>query len=175
MANYSRVGMQELDQKLSRVVEAARIRPVSVFRYGLPWVWIVSQEAWQKMQMDIHDFLPLEHPLINLKEKLLDTDLRRFIEPRCKGRASEINAGTLICTMVLWASKKYTGSATELYHQINYNLLYRWFIGLEMHQKMWPEETFVHGISVLKNNDQVMQEIERVIDQSKMVDRLTTQ
>ena len=47
MERYSKVGMQELDQRLSKIVEAARKKPVSVYRYGAPWVWIVSQDDWQ--------------------------------------------------------------------------------------------------------------------------------
>lgn len=47
MERYSKVGMQELDQRLSKIVEAARKKTVSVYRYGAPWVWIVSQDDWQ--------------------------------------------------------------------------------------------------------------------------------
>lgn len=34
MESYSKVGMQELDQRLSKIVEAARKKPVSVYRHG---------------------------------------------------------------------------------------------------------------------------------------------
>ena len=33
------VGMLELDRKLSKVLDCARQQPVSVSRYGSPWVW----------------------------------------------------------------------------------------------------------------------------------------
>ncbi|KAI3488925.1 hypothetical protein L1887_46955 [Cichorium endivia] len=67
MERYSKVGMQELDQRLSKIVEAARKRPVSVYRYGAPWVWIVSQEDWQGALREVSSCIPPGHSLALLR------------------------------------------------------------------------------------------------------------
>ena len=55
------VGMLELDRKLSKVLDSARRVPVSVSRYGSPWVWVVSHEAWMG-QVQLTRFVPPRHP-----------------------------------------------------------------------------------------------------------------
>lgn len=70
MESYSKVGMQELDQRLSKIVEAARKKPVSVYRYGAPWVWIVSQEDWQGALKEVSSYIPPGHSLALLKPQI---------------------------------------------------------------------------------------------------------
>lgn len=175
MANYSRVGMQELDQKLSKVVQSARTRPVSVHRYGAPWVWIVSQEAWQRLQVDIESFLPLRHPLIELREKLANLDIAHFELTRFEvthGAASNCirDGASFFHALVLWAARGYRESAEELHQKINYNLLYRWFVGLGMHQKIWPEDIFVKSVSALKRNETLRRKVEIMLSPALVQD-----
>ena len=70
MERYSKVGMQELDQRLSKIVEAARKKPVSVYRYGAPWVWIVSQEDWQGARKEVSSYIPAGHSLVLLRPQI---------------------------------------------------------------------------------------------------------
>ena len=70
MESYSKVGMQEPDQRLSKIVEAARKKPVSVYRYGAPWVWIVSQEDWRGALKEVSSYIPPGHSLALLKPQI---------------------------------------------------------------------------------------------------------
>src|SRR3546814_8902608 len=72
MERYSKVGMQELDQRLSKIVEAARKQPVSVYRYGAPWVWIVSQDDWQGALKEVSSYIPQGHSLVLLRPQIDD-------------------------------------------------------------------------------------------------------
>ena len=78
MERYPKVGMQELDQRLSKIVEAARKKPVSVYRYGAPWVWIVSQDDWQGALKEVSSYIPAGHSLVLLRPQIDDIlDLHR--------------------------------------------------------------------------------------------------
>ena len=66
------VGMLELDRKLSKVLDCARQQPVSVSRYGSPWVWVVSHETWIG-QIQLTRYVPPRHPLVALREHIDDT------------------------------------------------------------------------------------------------------
>ncbi|MGY3255284.1 hypothetical protein ACVWWS_003438 [Pseudomonas chlororaphis] len=70
MERYAKVGMQELDQRLSKIVEAARKKPVSVYRYGAPWVWIVSQDDWQGALKEVSSYIPPGHSLVLLRPQI---------------------------------------------------------------------------------------------------------
>ena len=75
--------MQELDQRLSKIVEAARKKPVSVYRYGAPWVWIVSQDDWQGALKEVSSFIPAGHSLVLLRpqiDEVLDSH-RDWLQP----------------------------------------------------------------------------------------------
>ena len=65
------VGMLELDRKLSKVLDRARQQPVSVSRYGSPWVWVVSHETWIG-QIQLTRYVPPRHPLVALREHVDD-------------------------------------------------------------------------------------------------------
>ena len=84
MERYSKVGMQELDQRLSKIVEAARKKPVSVY------------------------------------------------------------------------------SEQQLYEQLNYNLLFCWFIGLDLN-KVWSFNVLSRDIATLLNNPRAVQLIQKII------------
>lgn len=146
MTRYSRVGMQELDQKLSRIVESARVSPVSVFRYGSPWVWIVSQEEWRKTLTDIRDYLPMEHPLITLRDAVPESGLVEQVAAMAGEGFFRIDVAALTHIMLLRLAITHTGSEADIYHQINYNMLYRWFVGLDVSRRMWSRSDFIRDV-----------------------------
>jgi transposase len=144
MERYSKVGMQELDQRLSKIVEAARKRPVSVYRYGAPWVWIVSQEDWQGALREVSSCIPPGHSLALLRpqiEHLLDAEQETLdqVARRCNLR---VDPSVLVKALLLRLLYS-VPSEQHLHEQLSYNLLYRWFVGLEMGQRVWDFSTFV--------------------------------
>ena len=85
--------MLELDRHLSQSLEQARHAPVNVQRYGQPWVWMLSSNAWA----DAARWSALDasgHPLMLLRQAL-DARLRAcnacttiFAITRCIGSSS---------------------------------------------------------------------------------------
>lgn len=154
MESYSKVGMQELDQRLSKIVEAARKKPVSVYRYGAPWVWIVSQEDWQGALKEVSSYIPPGHSLALLKPQIqsLLVEEAKVLSALAREHGMQLAPEPLIHALLLQLLYAIP-SEQQLYEQLNYNLLYRWFVGLEMKQKIWNFPVFVSDITVLLNKD----------------------
>ncbi|HBO6817284.1 transposase [Pseudomonas aeruginosa] len=164
MESYSKVGMQELDQRLSKIVEAARKKPVSVYRYGAPWVWIVSQEDWQGALKEVSSYIPPGHFLALLKpqiESLLGEEAKVLLA-LAREHGMQLAPEPLIHALLLQLLYAIP-SEQQLYEQLNYNLLYRWFVGLEMKQKIWSFPVFVGDITVLLNSAEAVRIIGRII------------
>ncbi len=164
MESYSKVGMQELDQRLSKIVEAARKKPVSVYRYGAPWVWIVSQEDWQGALKEVSSSIPPGHSLALLKpqiESLLGEEAK-VLSALAREHGMQLAPEPLIHALLLQLLYAIP-SEQQLYEQLNYNLLYRWFVGLEMKQKIWSFPVFVGDITVLLNSAEAVRIIGRII------------
>ena len=164
MTRYSRVGMQELDQKLSRIVESARVSPVSVFRYGSPWVWIVSQEEWQKTLTDIRDYLPMEHPLITLRDAVSESGLVEQVTAMAGEGLFRLNMTVLTHIMLLRLAITHTGNEADIYHQINYNMLYRWFVGLDVNRRMWSRDDFIRDVGAFGDRLELVAVIKGFLD-----------
>ncbi|MCS3515627.1 transposase [Pseudomonas grimontii] len=161
MERYSKVGMQELDQRLSKIVEAARKKPVSVYRYGAPWVWIVSQDDWQGALKEVSSYIPAGHSLVLLRpqiEEVLEQhrDLLQ-VEP------GMLIAPQTVVQILLLQLLYSVPSEQQLHEQLNYNLLFRWFVGLELNQKVWSIHVLQRDIASLLNNPQAVQLIQTII------------
>ncbi|MGC5698589.1 transposase [Pseudomonas sp. NFXW11] len=164
MERYSKVGMQELDQRLSKIVEAARKKPVSVYRYGAPWVWIVSQDDWQGALKEVSAYIPPGHSLVLLRpqiEELLEQHRELF-------KALDAEPGLLIAPRtvihILLLQLLYSvPSEQQLYEQLSYNLLFRWFVGLDLNQKVWSFSVFSRDIATLLNNPRAVRLIQKII------------
>ena len=161
MERYSKVGMQELDQRLSKIVEAARKKPVSVYRYGAPWVWIVSQDDWQGAVKEVSSYIPAGHSLVLLRPQIDDVlDQHRdwlVAEP------SMLIAPQTVLQILLLQLLYSVPSEQQLHEQLNYNLLFRWFVGLDLNQKVWSIHLLTRDIATLLNNPRAVQLIQKII------------
>ncbi|BAV74931.1 prevent-host-death family protein [Pseudomonas chlororaphis subsp. aurantiaca] len=164
MERYAKVGMQELDQRLSKIVEAARKKPVSVYRYGAPWVWIVSQDDWQGALKEVSSYIPPGHSLVLLRPQIdalldqhrdtlqgLDSEPGMLIAPR-----------TVMHILLLQLLYSVPGEQ-QLYEQLNYNLLFRWFVGLDLNQKVWSLGVLSRDIATLLNDARAVLLIQKII------------
>ena len=156
--------MQELDQRLSKIVEAARKKPVSVYRYGAPWVWIVSQEDWQGALKEVSSYIPPGHSLVLLRpqiDDLLDAhqDLLRDLNA---APGMLIPAQTVMHILLLQLLYS-VPSEQQLYEQLNYNLLFRWFVGLGLNQKVWSFTALSRDIATLLNEPRAVLLIQKII------------
>ncbi|TFY90678.1 transposase [Pseudomonas nabeulensis] len=161
MERYSKVGMQELDQRLSKIVEAARKKPVSVYRYGAPWVWIVSQEDWQGALKEVSSYIPAGHSLVLLRPQI-DEVLDQHRDALLAEPGMLIAPQTLVHILLLQLLYS-VPSEQQLHEQLNYNLLFRWFVGLGLNQKVWSIHVLNRDIATLLNNPRAVQLIQKII------------
>lgn len=161
MERYSKVGMQELDQRLSKIVEAARKKPVSVYRYGAPWVWIVSQEDWQGALKEVSSYIPAGHSLVLLRPQIEEVlgQHRDLLQAEPGMSIAPQTVVQILLLQLLYS----VPSEQQLHEQLNYNLLFRWFVGLELNQKVWSIHALQRDIASLLNNPQAVQLIQTII------------
>ncbi len=142
MSRKPNIGIRELKENLSAVVDSAWEHPVSVHRYGSPWVWIVSHEVWSRNTRRV-EFNPAGHPLAALRDHV-DRALAAS-QPRLHAAAIRallrIEAPPLLRALVI---QLLYGVETEagLHEQISCNLLFRWFVGLSLDQEIWSPQEF---------------------------------
>ncbi len=161
MERYSKVGMQELDQRLSKIVEAARKKPVSVYRYGAPWVWIVSQDDWQGALKEVSSYIPAGHSLVLLRPQIDDVlDQHRDV---FQAEPGMLIAPQTVVHILLLQLLYSVPSEQQLHEQLNYNLLFRWFVGLDLNQKVWGIQVLQRDIATLLNNPRAVQLIQKII------------
>ena len=164
MERYSKVGMQELDQRLSKIVEAARKKPVSVYRYGAPWVWIVSQDDWQGALKEVSSYIPPGHSLVLLRPQIDDLlEEHRDILLGLNAEPGMLIAPQTVMHILLLQLLYSVPSEQQLYEQLNYNLLFRWFVGLDLNQKVWSFNVLSRDIATLLNNPRAVQLIQKII------------
>jgi len=161
MERYSKVGMQELDQRLSKIVEAARKKPVSVYRYGAPLVWIVSQDDWQGALKEVSSYIPAGHSLVLLRPQIDDVleQYRDWLQPEPGMLIAPHTVVHILLLQLLYS----VPSEQQLHEQLNYNLLFRWFVGLDLTQKVWSLHALQRDIASLLNNPQAVQLIQKII------------
>jgi transposase len=161
MERYSKVGMQELDQRLSKIVEAARKKPVSVYRYGAPWVWIVSQDDWQGALKEVSSYIPAGHSLVLLRPQIDDIlDHHRDLLQAEPG--TQIAPQTVLQILLLQLLYS-VPNEQQLHEQLNYNLLFRWFVGLDLNQKVWGINLLQREIATFLDNPRAVQLIQKII------------
>ncbi len=164
MEHYSKVGMQELDQRLSKIIESARKKPVSVFRYGAPWVWIVSQDDWQGALKEVSSFIPPGHSLVLLRPQIDDLlDQHRELLQRLTAETDMLIAPCTGIHILLLQLLYSVSSEQQLYEQLNYNLLFRWFVGLDLNQKVWSFNVLARDLTTLLNDIEAVQLVQKII------------
>jgi transposase len=164
MERYSKVGMQELDQRLSKIVEAARKKPVSVYRYGAPWVWIVSQDDWQGALKEVSSYIPAGHSLVLLRPQIDDVfDQHRDLLQALDAEPGRVIAPRTVLQILLLQLLYSVPSEQQLHEQLNYNLLFRWFVGLDLSQKVWNAGTLRRDIAALLDDPRAVHLIQKII------------
>jgi len=164
MERYAKVGMQELDQRLSKIVEAARKKPVSVYRYGAPWVWIVSQDDWQGALKEVSSYIPPGHSLVLLRPQIdALLDQHRDILQGLDSEPGMLIAPRTVMHILLLQLLYSVPGEQQLYEQLNYNLLFRWFVGLDLNQKVWSLCVLSRDIATLLNDARAVLLIQKII------------
>lgn len=162
-----RVTMQELDAKLSKIVERAREEPVAVNRYGSPWVWIVSHHAWVQAD-NLRALVPQGHPLVPLRDQVEDAlryerDLLADLE---RQHGITVGAATLFkCLMLQIIYSLEDGE--KVHESLTYNMLFRWFAGFEKFADELPAcARFTHELNAVGADARAVRVITRCLSHS---------
>ena len=109
----------------------------------------------------LEDFVPADHPLrpirlmVNAALKRLDGLFEQMYEPTWKGGRPSIAPEKLARAMLLQVFYSIR-SERQLMEQIQYNMLYRWFIGLSMDDAVWVPTVFSKNRERLMEHDVVV-------------------
>jgi transposase len=109
----------------------------------------------------LEEFIPADHPLRPLREMVnealrrLDGLFERMYEPSHKGGRPSIAPEKLARAMLLQVFYSIR-SERQLMEQVQYNLLFRWFIGLSMEDAVWVPTVFTKNRERLIEHDVVV-------------------
>ncbi|WP_428420589.1 IS5 family transposase [Methylibium sp.] len=104
----------------------------------------------------LEDFVPSEHPLRPIRQWVndalaqMDTCFSAMYEADIKGGRPSIAPEKLMRAMLLQVLYS-VRSERQLVEQINYNLLFRWFVGLSIDDAVWNHSVFS------KNRDRIIE------------------
>lgn len=115
--------------------------------------------------LQLESFVPTNHPLRSIKS-LLDDAMKRlswlFDSIYAPGGRESIPPERLIRAQLLQVLYSIR-SERQLVEQINYNLLYRWFVGLTIDDSVWDHSTFTANRGRLLKHDVITELFEEVV------------
>lgn len=167
----ARVTMQELDARLSRIVEQAREEPVAVNRYGSPWVWIVSHPLWTRVD-NLQLFVPRNHPLVPLRESIesalcYEDALLADLARRCE---SKVGISVLFKCLVLKFAYSLENEE-KVYEVLGYNMLFRWFAGFQrLADELPPASALVRDLRTISVQPRAIELIHNCLSNSFVMD-----
>ena len=119
----------------------------------------------------LDDFVPANHPLRPIKQMVnaallkMDALLGRMYAADTKGGRPSIAPEKLIRAMLLQAFYS-VRSERQLMEQTQYNLLFRWFIGLSMDDSVWVASVFSKNRERLIEHDTVIELFNLIVQQA---------
>lgn len=143
------VGMLELDKHLSKIAKQARKEVVLVTHRNKPWICLVSYDQWRRERHGTHR-IPEGHPLIKLCD-IVDPYLEKHAA-ELRQTAQELalcHAPEIICRALLLQLMYSLPSIRSLYENIDYNLLFRRFIGVDLYKALCAYADFERDVETL--------------------------
>ena len=119
----------------------------------------------------LDDFVPANHPLRPIKQMVnaallkMDALLGRMYAADIKGGRPSIAPEKLIRAMLLQVFYS-VRSERQLMEQTQYNLLFRWFIGLSMDDSVWVASVFSKNRERLTEHDTVIELFNLIVQQA---------
>jgi transposase len=119
----------------------------------------------------LEDFVPAEHPLRPIRQMVnaalvkMDGLFSGMYEADIKGGRPSIAPEKLLRAMLLQVFYS-VRSERQLMEQTQYNLLFRWFIGLSMDDAVWVPTVFTKNRERLIEHDAVVELFNLVLEQA---------
>ena len=126
----------------------------------------------------LEDFVPANHPLrpirawINDALAKMDEKFSSMYESDVKGGRPSIAPEKLVRAMMLQVLYS-VRSERQLVEQINYNLLFRWFVGLSIDDVVWNHSVFSKNRDRMIDNDIVIDLFNATVEKAKAADLLS--
>jgi transposase len=126
----------------------------------------------------LEDFVPAKHPLRAIREMAnaalvrLGPLLTGMYEAEVKGGRPSIAPEKLLRAMLLQVLYS-VRSERQLMEQVQYNLLFRWFIGLSMDDAVWVPTVFTKNRERLIKHDAVIRFFNEVVEIAQQRDLLS--
>ena len=120
----------------------------------------------------LEDFVPSAHPLRPIRQMVnealakMDTLFAGMYEAHSKGGRPSIAPEKLLRAMLLQVFYSIR-SERQLMEQVQYNLLYRWFIGLAMEDAVWVPTVFTKNRERLLEHDTVIELFNLVLQRAE--------
>lgn len=128
----------------------------------------VTQEALFST-IRLEDFVPGDHPLRSIRE-ILNDSLKRLnwlfdeaYSPLGKASIAPEKLLRALLLRVLYSVR----SNRELMEQVQYNLLFRWFIGLSIDDTVWDHSTFSKNQDRLLEHEVITALFAEVVEQAR--------
>ena len=116
----------------------------------------------------LEDFVPADHPLRSIRKMAnaalakMDRLFAGMYEADIKGGRPSIAPEKLLRAMLLQVLYS-VRSERQLMEQVQYNLLFRWFIGLSMDDAVWVPTVFTKNRERLIKHDAVIEFFNEVV------------
>ena len=120
----------------------------------------------------LEDFVPADHPLRPIRQMvnealvLMDALFAGMYEVDSKGGRPSIAPEKLLRAMLVQVFYSIR-SERQLMEQVQYNLLYRWFIGLAMEESVWVPTVFTKNRERLLAHDAVIELFNHVLQSAE--------
>ena len=120
----------------------------------------------------LEDFVPPDHPLRSIRQMVnealvkMDALFAGMYEADSKGGRPSIAPEKLLRAMLLQVFYSIR-SERQLMEQVQYNLLYRWFIGLAMEEPVWVPTVFTKNRERLLEHDTVIELFNHVLQSAE--------
>jgi transposase len=120
----------------------------------------------------LEDFVPADHPLRAIRQMVnealgkMDALFAGMYEAHSKGGRPSIAPEKLLRAMLLQVFYSIR-SERQLMEQVQYNLLYRWFIGLSMDDAVWVPTVFTKNRERLLAHDAVIELFNHVVQSAE--------
>ncbi|AYN19529.1 transposase [Alcaligenes aquatilis] len=145
----STVTLLEVDQNVSKVFAMAQERPISVYRYRTPYAVVVSTTMWLAASK-LEDFVPPHSPLTRIKE---------YVDFELQTRLDEIEALSIRSRIGMKPEQAIRALLLQVMHsiqtesalhgQIMSNMVFRWFVGLQVNAPLWDRTRFTWDLRKL--------------------------
>jgi transposase len=118
----------------------------------------------ERYSKEVSSYIPPGHSLVLLRPQIDDLlDAHRDLLHDLNAEPGMLIPAQTVMHILLLQLLYSVPSEQQLYEQLNYNLLFRWFVGLGLNQKVWSFNALSRDIATLLNEPRAVLLIQKII------------